>query len=118
MASLRTLDPRLRDLAAAFIRVLEANGIRVIVTSARRSLTEQKRLYNAYISGRSKFPAAKPGSSTHGSGLAFDLNLDGISPGKDPPYPWQYQAAGLLWEALGLRWGGRFQDPIHFDARS
>ena len=49
--------------------------------------------------------------------MAFDLQLDGVSPGKRPPYPWQYQVAGLVWEALGFTWGGRFSDPIHFDFR-
>jgi hypothetical protein len=40
-----------------------------------------------------------------------------VTPGKQPPYPWQYQLAGEIWEALGFTWGGRFSDPIHFDFR-
>jgi len=107
MASLRSLDPRLRPLAAAFIRAIERAGIRVTITSTRRSLDEQKRLYDRYRQGRSRYPAARPGTSTHGAGLAFDLALD-------PP---RYAEAGAVWEELGLTWGGRFKDPIHFDAR-
>lgn len=81
--------------------------MRVVVTSARRSLDEQRRLYARYQAGRSRYPAARPGTSTHGLGLAFDVHLD-------PPV---YEAAGAFWERLGLTWGGRFGDRIHFDAR-
>lgn len=107
MASLKDLDPRLEPLARAFVRVLEQHGVRVVVTSTRRSLDKQKRLYADYLAGRSKYPAAPPGRSTHGSGIAFDLHLE-------PPV---YEAAGHLWEQLGFTWGGRFNDRIHFDAR-
>lgn len=27
----------------------------------------------------------------------------------------QLRAAGELWESWGGRWGGRFNDPIHFE---
>jgi hypothetical protein len=107
VADLRTLDDRVVHLAQWFVRVLEKSGIRVTVTSTRRSMGEQQRLYDRWKAGLSKYPAAKPGSSTHGLGLAFDLALD-------PPV---YRAAGELWERLGFTWGGRFSDPIHFDFR-
>jgi D-alanyl-D-alanine carboxypeptidase-like protein len=107
MASLRTLNPRFARIARQFVRALQSAGVRVVVTSARRSLDEQRRLYARAQAGLSKYPAAAPGSSTHGAGLAFDLNLD-------PPV---YQEAGELWEHWGGTWGGRFKDPIHFDAR-
>jgi hypothetical protein len=107
VASLRTLEPDFRPIAAAFIRALERAGISVTVTSTRRSLDTQKKLYADYLAGRSKFPAAPPGQSTHGVGYAFDLHLT-------PPV---YAQAGRLWERIGLTWGGRFNDPIHFDAR-
>lgn len=107
MASLRTLDRDTRTVAQEFVRFLQANGVNVTVTSTRRSMAEQKRLYANYLAGRSKYPAAAPGKSTHGAGLAFDLHLD-------PPL---YEAAGRVWEAAGFTWGGRFNDPIHFDTR-
>jgi len=107
MASLRTLDARVAPLAKWFIARLKEAGITVTVTSTRRSMSEQRKLYAAYRAGRSKYPAAAPGASTHGLGFAFDLHLD-------PP---RYAEAGALWEALGLTWGGRFSDPIHFDIR-
>lgn len=107
MASLRSLDPRVRPIAAAFIRLLQRAGVRVTVTSTRRSLDEQKKLYANYIAGKSKYPAARPGTSTHGIGAAFDLHLE-------PPV---YAQAGQLWERAGFTWGGRFNDQIHFDVR-
>lgn len=107
MASTRSLHPAFAPVARAFIRMLEDAGIRVTVTSTRRSLDEQRKLYNDYLAGRSRYPAAAPGKSTHGAGLAFDLHLD-------PPL---YAQAGAAWESLGLTWGGRFRDKIHFDAR-
>ena len=107
MASLRTLDPRVRTIAQQFVRWLQSNGVNVTVTSARRSPAEQAKLYAAYKAGRSKFPAAPPGQSTHGIGYAFDLHLD-------PPL---YAQAGAAWERAGFTWGGRFNDRVHFDVR-
>ena len=95
-------------LARWFVRRLQAAGIKVTVTSTRRSMDEQRRLYQRFRAGLSKYPASAPGHSTHGLGIAFDLHLD-------PP---RYEAAGRLWESLGLTWGGRFSDEIHFDTRS
>jgi LAS superfamily LD-carboxypeptidase LdcB len=107
VASLRALDPQLYPVAAQFVTLLESAGVTVTVTSTRRSIDEQTRLYNAYIAGKSKYPAAPPGESTHGGGWAFDLHLD-------PPV---YAQAGAIWERMGFTWGGRFKDEIHFDAR-
>ena len=107
MASTRVLDPRVRRFADWFIRVLQANGVTVTVTSTRRSLDEQRQLYDRFKRGLSKYPAAPPGQSTHGAGIAMDLHLD-------PPV---YAAAGALWEQCGFTWGGRFHDEIHFDFR-
>jgi len=107
MASLRDLDKRAQNTARAFVRALQAAGVSVTVTSTRRDATKQQALYDDYVAGRSKYPAAPPGRSTHGLGLAFDLKLS-------PP---AYEAAGLAWERAGYTWGGRFQDKIHFDFR-
>lgn len=106
MASLRTLDPRVAPFAQAFVRAL-SHFATVTITSARRDLADQQRIYARAQAGLSKYPAAKPGSSPHQIGIAFDLHLD-------PPI---YEAAGRVWEAFGFRWGGRFSDadPIHFD---
>ena len=81
--------------------------MRVALTSARRSVQYQACLYARAQAGLSKYPAAPPGQSTHGAGLAIDLKLT-------PPI---YAEAGKIWEAWGMTWGGRFGDEIHFDAR-
>jgi LAS superfamily LD-carboxypeptidase LdcB len=107
MASLRTLDPGVYRTAAAFVAALQRAGVSVTVTSARRSADEQAALYARAKAGLSRYPAAPPGHSMHALGVAFDLHLD-------PPV---YQDAGTIWERLGGTWGGRFKDPIHFDAR-
>ncbi len=108
MASLRDLaSPAHFTIASWFVAMLEQAGLHVVVTSTRRDLETQKRLYADYKAGRSKYPAAPPGHSQHDRGMAFDLHLD-------PP---EYAAAGALWERLGLTWGGRFNDEIHFDFR-
>jgi hypothetical protein len=105
--SLRTLDSRVAPVFQAFIQALERAGVRVTVTSARRSTDEQAKLFAAYKAGKSKYPAAAPGHSTHALGIAVDLHLD-------PPV---YGIVGPIWEALGGTWGGRFNDEIHFDVR-
>ena len=105
--STRTLTPELRPHVDAFIRGLRLAGIRVTVTSTRRSLDTQRRLYANYRAGCSRLPAAPPGGSRHGLGLAFDLHLE-------PPV---YAMAGQAWEAMGGTWGGRFGDEVHFDVR-
>jgi D-alanyl-D-alanine dipeptidase len=103
--STRTLTQNVRQLAEVFIRFLRSQGFTVTVTSTRRSLDSQTCLWNRYQSGCSRFPAAPPGGSRHGTGTAFDLHL----------IPGDYSAAGRVWEAMGGRWGGHFADPIHFD---
>src|SRR5262245_23837341 len=88
---------------------LEARGYRVDLTSGRRGRAQQARLYRNYLAGRSKYPAAPPGQSMHDKGLAADFHIAPES---------GYRLAGEAWESMGGTWGGRFKDPIHFDARA
>jgi hypothetical protein len=117
-ASLRDLDPRVQSFVRTFLSALAHAGVKATLTSTRRDLNTQKRLYDCFVrvgcSDCSKrpgqpgcYPAAAPGSSTHAIGVAFDLHLD-------PPV---YELAGQAWESAGFTWGGRFSDPIHFDFR-
>ncbi len=101
------LDPRLRPYAQAFFDLLREHGANPIVTSTRRSSATQARLYRRYLAGLHPFPVAPPGRSLHEHGLAWDMKL---APG------WA-EVAGPYWEQMGGTWGGRFRDPIHFDAR-
>jgi len=114
-ASIRDLDKSKQSLVRMFLRFLASGGVRATITSTRRSPAVQKALWDCYRKtgcsncrrGPGCFPAAPPGRSTHATGIAFDLRLD-------PPV---YEAAGRAWEAAGFTWGGRFDDPIHFDFR-
>ena len=50
-------------------------GKQVRVESALRSREKQQELYDAYKSGKSRFPAGAPGTSNHEKGLAVDVDL-------------------------------------------
>ncbi|HTD71866.1 MAG TPA: hypothetical protein VK647_15565 [Gemmatimonadales bacterium] len=75
------------------------------VSSVRRTWREQVTLYNAWLRGESKYPAAPPGRSLHEQGRAFDVVADDKTLAR----------MGGVWESVGGRWGGRFDDPIHFE---
>jgi peptidoglycan LD-endopeptidase CwlK len=109
VASLGTLEDWLYPTADTFVGYLQASGLGVYVTSARRSFAQQAALYDRWLAGASDYPAAPPGTSYHEFGRAFDL---GGYPKDWPGWP----VLGRIWESLGGRWGGRFADPIHFEA--
>jgi hypothetical protein len=104
---LRSIDRRLQPYAAALIQVARMKNPNVYITSGRRSAKEQLQLFVRFQEGRSRYPAAPPGSSKHERGLAFDLG------GMTQP---QLRTLGKLWERWGGRWGGRFKDSIHFES--
>ena len=73
--NLSGVDQRLVGaLTAAADEYKSLTGKAVTVTSGLRDSAKQQQLYDAYKSGRSKFPAAKPGTSKHEQGLAVDIN--------------------------------------------
>ena len=65
------------------------------VTSTRRSHAEQKRLYEKYLRGESRFPAKPPGQSAHEFGWAFDMTVSPFEALWDVGYTWQQW--GGLW---------------------
>lgn len=84
-----------------------ARGMKMVVTSAVRTLKKQEELIR---SGRAITPAL-PGRSTHNYGLSFDaIVIDRSRQGE----------LGQLGESIGLWWGGRFgaNDPVHFQVLS
>ena len=98
------LVPALRPYASELVRLA---GPTAHVTSVRRSRREQETLYRRYLAGLSRFPAAPPGTSKHERGLAFDIYSDDAQ---------LLRQLGAVWESWGGIWGGRFNDPIHFEA--
>ncbi len=71
LSALAELAPGYEPMARYFAQRIQAAGGTVIITSVRRSAATQQRLYDAAQSGRSPYPAAKPGHSLHERGLAF-----------------------------------------------
>src|SRR5260370_11128406 len=105
--SLHSLAANLQPYAYALVDTAAESGWSPRVTSARRSHREQSFLYRRYLAGLSAYPAAPPGHSAHELGLAIDLIVT--------PYE-ALGELGALWESWGGRWGGRGQDPIHFES--
>jgi peptidoglycan L-alanyl-D-glutamate endopeptidase CwlK len=92
-------------------RAIEA-GIPVRVTSTRRSVEEQRKLY---AQGRTE-----PGpivtwtlNSAHIDGRAFDVTVEGAPEYDDDPEAWDL--LGELGEGMGLAWGGTYGDFGHFE---
>lgn len=107
MPDTSSLDPTFRNYVDGFLAYLQLRlGITPTVTSTRRTRAEQERLYQDYVSGRSKFPAARPGNSAHEYGLAVDLVFRSNS---------ELQRAADLAPSFKLKWGGS-KDPVHFAA--
>lgn len=61
-------------LTKAAIEYKAQTGKPVTVTSGVRSVEQQQKLYDDYVSGRSKYPAARPGHSKHDRGEAVDID--------------------------------------------
>ena len=106
-AAFSGLQPFLQPYADALYAVAVRYGLQPRVTSVFRSISEQRILYERYKSGASKYPAAAPGRSLHNYGHAFDLVVSS---------PEGQRWLGAVWEYWGGRWGGRFNDEVHFDS--
>lgn len=107
------LAPELVPWAEYLLEVAAYNGLRVQVTSTRRTRAQQAVLYQRWLQCRARggrgtcLPAAVPGTSDHELGRAFDLVVNGDFRG-----PGQ-RALGEFWRSLGGRWAGD-ADPVHF----
>lgn len=106
MSLLDTLDPSFKPAAQSLYDLAERAGVRPRITSARRSYAKQAALYKAYQEGRSRYPAAPPGTSAHEYGLAFDMVVDNATDQND---------LGAVWTQAGWVYGGE-EDPIHYAA--
>lgn len=100
------LEPVTRAMCEAFLAQTRAAGISLRVTHTLRTLDEQAKLY---AQGRTLpgpiVTKARPGSSAHNYGMAFDVCFDGRRP-YPPEEDTRWLQIGQLGESLGLSWGG------------
>lgn len=111
------LDPEFQAVALRHREAALAEGLPFEFLSGLRSRSQQAG--EAARTGRTT-PAAPAGASKHEVGFAYDIEKAGRTTA-------QLNRMGALGEALGLKWGGRFQgivdgklvptpDPNHFEA--
>jgi hypothetical protein len=93
------LVPYVQRLRAA----ARARGAKFQVTSGYRSPGEQRELYMRWQAGDPAVISQPVSNSLHLLGLAVDIESDQLG--------W----LGGYAESIGMRWGGRFRDPVHFD---
>lgn len=118
MADLRQLDYAVLPLAEQLVELARQAGWDPRVTSVLRSTAKQRRLYAAFLRGETPYTVAKPGTSMHERGIAFDVSVAPHRKG-DPVMNARLAEMGRLWQSVGGTWGGAFKpsDPVHFDAR-
>ena len=114
--NIATLEHQTAKLAREHLRRLSALGLTFKVTSGTRTFAEQAKLYAQGRTAKGpKVTNARPGSSWHNFGVAYDLTLFS---GKNPVWESKhYDTAGRIGEELGLEWGGRWTrlvDRPHF----
>lgn len=114
---IKTLHPKIRPVARAFLKEAEKEGIYLRVTSGLRTFEEQDELY---AKGRTApgniVTNAKAGESKHNYGLAFDVVeiKDGKALWNNP----NWSKIGELGKKRGFTWGGDFKsikDKPHFE---
>ena len=121
MASLDELQPWLQPYAKYLLKVgnyyasdptIHDWGGHFYVSSTYRSYRQQARLYERYMRGLSRIPAAPPGRSAHHLRLAFDMVRNSVDPYQDDLLHW----LGHVWTTWGGQYGGATHDPVHFQA--
>lgn len=105
------LNPYFTPYARWIYQVAEVSGFHPALISGYRSVKEQQILYDERQARIARNqppgpPVAVPGDSFHNYGLAIDMQTATDA---------EQAALGRLWESLGFRWGGAFNDPNHFD---
>lgn len=99
-----TLEPCTRSWYRAALADMARAGITVTTTSTRRTSSEQLFLFKRFVAGQSRFPAARPGTSTHELGIAVDLV---------PKTPFALPAVVIIMARHGFKWAGS-RDRVHF----
>lgn len=104
MNAIQYLHPAMQDAVASILLAFAPRGT---VTSTFRSVSEQATLRRAYDSGRARYPAERPGQSTHHTGLSVDFV---VPEGAQSP---QQAQLGAYWNQLGGKWSSK--DAVHFE---
>lgn len=134
-ARIEDLEPVTRGLCVQLLAEAVARNLPIRVTHTRRTNDEQLHLYRqgrefrggiwVVVDKTKVVTNAKPGSSPHNYGLAFDVCFNGPDPyldayrkdhpGKLDP---RWHELGALGESLGLSWGGPLgpNDDLDWDA--
>jgi len=98
-------NPQVRAAEERLERLARRSGITFTVTSRFRSISKQIELFRRFKAGKSRFPVAVPGLSTHNYGVSFDAVSNDAA------------ALGRLAPEAGLVWAGP-RDRIHFQFAS
>lgn len=79
------------------------------IISGRRSRAKQEAMRRRWDRGDRRGLVSRPAeNSAHLDGEAFDVSADS----------WTLSVMGSWAPYAGLRWGGSFNDPVHFDTRT
>lgn len=124
------LHPLIRDKVRSFLKAAEAHGIFLRVTDGLRTFKEQGAIYNQPFDkidndldgvideADEKVSNAKPGSSYHNYGLAFDVvPMVGLKPVWNSD---KWSEIARIGKSYGFFWGGDFKsfiDKPHFEFR-
>lgn len=103
MISTAGLDPYVANASRLLVGTLRGLGYSATLTSGYRSPDKQAKLFSQYLAGRTKYPVAPPGTSTH----EFGYGIDVASNAPDPVLRFAADVAGLVWFGPG--------DRVHFD---
>jgi peptidoglycan L-alanyl-D-glutamate endopeptidase CwlK len=116
------LKPELQSLAQKLIEQAKMQGINLIVTDTLRTKKQQEALYNQGRTTEGPIVTnAKPGTSLHEKGLAFDVAV--LDKNGKPSWPNDtnlWNLIGKIGLSLGLEWGGNFKSPDypHFQIKN
>lgn len=140
--SIEHLHPNLQSLCRAFLHRCEEAGLNVIITCTYRTNAEQEQLYalgrtvKSHIGPfKARFPLgrtvtkARAGQSAHNFSIAgvpaakaFDIGVLVNGKYDDSGMHPDWQAAGKIGMALGLKWygapGSPFRELPHFEQKS
>jgi hypothetical protein len=113
ITDLNSLHPYFRDQVTELIARCKAKGIELAIVETFRTHAKQREYKNM---GR-KYTTSRAGQSKHQYGLAID-----VVPVVNSKPVWNnaslWRKIGITGERLGLRWGGRWNDPYdpgHFE---